>query len=173
MGGRDICAPCDCGLPPEVSRLRAALARLHAELTQLQTINEDHVEDRMVKTGEILKLRADLAVALESQQAMIESNTTNYDGRITAEAALARLQAERDNACGELGFTKNDLRNAIYRAEKAEAEVARLHAERDEGIMATCRVIYDRFVQDEADGYLSRDRQYAIELLKRHMKSKQ
>lgn len=36
--------------------------------------------------------------------------------------ARSRLEHERDMAWGELGFIKNDLSNAVYRAEHAEAE---------------------------------------------------
>jgi len=39
---------------------------------------------------------------------------------------IARVTKERDIAWGELGFMKNDLGNALHRAEAAEAECARL-----------------------------------------------
>lgn len=35
MGGRDICAPCDCGVPPDVSRLRVQLAAAEARAVHL------------------------------------------------------------------------------------------------------------------------------------------
>jgi uncharacterized coiled-coil DUF342 family protein len=39
---------------------------------------------------------------------------------------VATLVQERDGAWGELGFTKNDLGNALHRAQKAEQQVATL-----------------------------------------------
>lgn len=36
LGGRNICAPCDCGVPPEVTRLRKQLAESEEEVTKLR-----------------------------------------------------------------------------------------------------------------------------------------
>ncbi len=46
-----------------------------------------------------------------------------------AEGTLATVTHERDTAWGELGFTKTDLGNALYRAQQAEGERERLISE--------------------------------------------
>lgn len=37
-GGRNVCAPCDCGVPPDVSRCRLEIAALRVEIERLRAV---------------------------------------------------------------------------------------------------------------------------------------
>lgn len=66
LGGRDICAPCDCGVPADVSRLRVQLAAAEARAERLE------VEFRIATNIRALadstyRVRAELAEARAEQ----------------------------------------------------------------------------------------------------------
>ncbi len=68
------------------------------------------------------ELRAAVCAAQDADCDQLRAQLT------ASEQAMARAEQERDTAWGDLGFTKNDLSNAVHRAEAAESSLASLRS---------------------------------------------
>lgn len=62
-------------------------------IDNLKAVSNDHWQQLTEAHAEIVRLKEEAAIQTETQQAMIESNKNNYDGRLKAEAALAHAEA--------------------------------------------------------------------------------
>jgi len=74
-----------------------------------------------------------------------------------AEAEIARLTGERDDALGAAALNLAQLKNWRRQAEAAEAETACLRE--------AVRCVHDTFARDIAQGYRTKDKDFAVSVL--------
>ncbi len=126
MGGPGICPACDCGVPPEVSRLRARVAQLEAEknATYFIPVPAPPLSDARVERA---------AKELRKHIGWMACNTGSpggYDFKPMARAVLAAAVARAERADADCERFKRDMlaldesrMTAVSRAERAEAEL--------------------------------------------------